>query len=244
MTHAEDVVIWSADVEDEQALMRRLAEAPDLRSVKLDRLFLIDAGLAAIHRVQDAGYRVFADAKIIEIPDKIMAITHKHLEHRPWMLNVMAHGLSSGCLSDQNPKRVDALKRFAEACLEVGTHPCAVTLLTSKSPEAAQSEFNGRGSVEQVLYYAEFLLQAGFSHLVCSRMELQALRADSCFDDLKTVVPGIRLPGAATHDQARVGTPAEAMTAGADLLVIGRDLTEGHLGQNFEAVRRSLKGSH
>jgi orotidine-5'-phosphate decarboxylase len=39
------------------------------------------------------------------------------------------------------------------------------------------------------------------------------------------VVPGIRLPGGAVHDQARVGTPAEAIAAGADLLVVGRAVT-------------------
>jgi orotidine-5'-phosphate decarboxylase len=39
------------------------------------------------------------------------------------------------------------------------------------------------------------------------------------------VVPGIRLPGGAVHDQARIGTPAEAIAAGADLLVVGRAVT-------------------
>ncbi|MDQ3945948.1 MAG: orotidine 5'-phosphate decarboxylase, partial [Actinomycetota bacterium] len=43
--------------------------------------------------------------------------------------------------------------------------------------------------------------------------------------DLLTVVPGIRLPGEAAHDQARVGSPAEAVTAGADVLVVGRAVT-------------------
>jgi orotidine-5'-phosphate decarboxylase len=42
---------------------------------------------------------------------------------------------------------------------------------------------------------------------------------------LLAVVPGIRLPGGASHDQARVGTPAEAIAAGADLLVVGRAVT-------------------
>jgi orotidine-5'-phosphate decarboxylase len=42
---------------------------------------------------------------------------------------------------------------------------------------------------------------------------------------LLAVVPGIRLPGGATHDQARVSTPAEAIEAGADVLVIGRAVT-------------------
>jgi orotidine-5'-phosphate decarboxylase len=240
MTDARDVVIWSADVDSEETLRQRLLESPELRLIKLDRLFLTSPGPSVIGSVQDAGYRVFVDAKIIEIPDKIIAIAEKHLAYRPWMLNVMAHSLSSGRLTDEDPKRIDALKRFAGACLEVGTHPCAVTLLTSKDHMTARDEFNGRSAEEQVLYYVEFLVAAGFTHVVCSAAELAAIRSESTFDGVQTIVPGIRLPGNSTHDQARTDTPASAVAAGADLLVIGRDLTHGHLGQNLQAIQRNL----
>jgi orotidine-5'-phosphate decarboxylase len=58
--------------------------------------------------------------------------------------------------------------------------------------------------------------------VVCSVQELPAVKERS---QLLAVVPGIRLAGGAAHDQARVGTPAEAIAAGADLLVIGRAVT-------------------
>jgi orotidine-5'-phosphate decarboxylase len=58
--------------------------------------------------------------------------------------------------------------------------------------------------------------------VVCSVRELRAVKDGS---ELLAVVPGIRLPGGARHDQARVGTPAEAIAAGADLLVVGRAVT-------------------
>jgi orotidine-5'-phosphate decarboxylase len=57
---------------------------------------------------------------------------------------------------------------------------------------------------------------------VCSVRELPIVKERS---PLLTVVPGIRLPGGEAHDQARVGTPAEAIAAGADLLVVGRAVT-------------------
>jgi orotidine-5'-phosphate decarboxylase len=59
--------------------------------------------------------------------------------------------------------------------------------------------------------------------VVCSVRELRAVKEHH--SALLAVVPGIRLPGGATHDQARVGSPAEAIAAGADLLVVGRAVT-------------------
>ena len=85
-----------------------------------------------------------------------------------------------------------------------------VTVLTS-DPDA--SAFPSR---------LEAAVAGGCGGVVCSVRELPTSRNVHA---LLAVVPGIRLPGGATHDQARVGTPAEAIAAGADLLVIGRAVT-------------------
>ncbi len=92
-------IIWSADVPDEAALMRHLDRMPDLRLVKVDRLLATEAGLGIVDRLNERGLRVFDDAKIIEIPSKVVGIACKHLAHRPWMLNCMAGVQSSGVLS-------------------------------------------------------------------------------------------------------------------------------------------------
>ena len=71
---------------------------------------------------------------------------------------------------------------------------------------------------------AELAEKANVDGLVCSGVEVQALRKE--FGNRFTlVVPGIR-PGTATHDQKRVTTPADAVSKGADYLVIGRAITE------------------
>ena len=59
--------------------------------------------------------------------------------------------------------------------------------------------------------------------VVCSAREVEVVKARAA--QLMTMVPGIRLPGEARHDQARVATPAEAFGQGADWLVIGRAVT-------------------
>ncbi len=229
-------IIWSADVRDEAALMRHLDGMPDLRLVKVDRLLATEAGLGLVDRLNERGLRVFDDAKIIEIPSKVVGIASKHLAHRPWMLNCMAGVQSSGVLSDPDPDQVDGLKRFAQACHDAGTKPCGVTVLTSKRAAVVQREFNGRAAVEQVLYYVEALLESGFTDVVCSAQELAAIRAESRFDRLELNVPGIRPRGSDVGDQARVDTPLSALRAGADRLVIGRAITTGDPQQNLAGI--------
>jgi orotidine-5'-phosphate decarboxylase len=231
-----DRIIWSADVPDEVALMAHLDQMPELRIVKVDRLMATEAGLGIVDRLNDRGVRVFDDAKIIEIPSKVVGIAGKHLAHRPWMLNCMAGVQSSGVLEDPDPNKVDGLKRFAQACHDAGTKPCGVTVLTSKRADVVTGEFNGRGAVEQVLYYIEALLESGFTDVVCSAQELTAIRGESRFDGLALNVPGIRPRGSDVGDQARVDTPSAALEAGADRLVIGRAITTGDPSENLNRI--------
>lgn len=150
------------------------------------------------------------------------------------MLNCMAGICSNGNWHDQQ-RELDGLKRFADACHEVGTKPCAVSVLTSKTPYIALAEYNGRPVAEQVLWYAEAALSAGIYDLACSPHELHAIRAESRFDQLRLNIAGLRLPGSDLNDQARVATPLEALQAGASRLVIGREITNGPgtISENF-----------
>jgi len=239
-TNPRDVVIWSADV-DEPTLDRALSNsALPLQFVKIDRLGLTRMGLDKIDVVQFQGFKVFADAKIAEIPDKIVELAKLHLAHHPWMLNVMAGVCSTGRIGDPDTKKVDALKRFADVCRDVGTRPCAVTVLTSKDEPMVAREFNGRTPIDQVLVYTEMLIDAGFTDMVCSAKEAVAIRDEPAFDLIQLNTPGIRLPGSSADDQARITTPFGAISAGVDRLVIGRDLTKGDLVRNWNRINANL----
>lgn len=235
-----DRIIWSADVANEEVLMATLDRMPKLQIVKIDRLFVTDIGLGVIEQLNERGVKVFDDAKIIEIPSKAVGIAKKHLKHKPWMLNCMAGVQSSGILDHQDSEKIDGLKRFADACYEVGTRPCGVTVLTSKTADVVGRESNGRDSVEQVLYYVEALLEAGFTDVVCSPVEVAAIRAESRFDALDLNTPGIRPAGSAADDQARANTPEAALAAGATRLVIGRPITNGDPAVNLENIAASI----
>jgi orotidine-5'-phosphate decarboxylase len=250
MTDPREVVIWSADVPTSVALHEVLL-VPDVRAllqyVKLDQLFLWNNGLHAIAQVQEYGYKVFADMKTTEVPSKLLALAEVFLKHRPWMLNAMAGAASTGLLASPEPDKIEALKRFADWCHEVGTLPCAVTVLTSKSDEMAAREFNRpfdeehpHPALEQVLVYTELLVECGFSDMVCSPLEATTIRSESRFDSINLNTPGIRLPESSTHDQSRTDTPKAAIASGVTRLVIGRDLTNGTFAENFARIAANL----
>lgn len=236
-----DRIIWSADVKDKADLMAALDLMPELRNVKIDCLFLTGTDLTVIDRLNERGLKVFDDAKINEIPSKLEAIARKHLERKPWMLNCMA-----GCVSsmvsydkDQDRDKIDGLKRFADACYEVDTRSCGVTVLTSKTPEIVKREF-GRTSEDQVLEYVAMLLVCGFTDVVCSPKEVPIIRAESRFDVLDLNTPGIRPAGADQGDQARSDTPQGALAAGTDRLIIGRPITNGNPAENLRNIIASI----
>jgi orotidine-5'-phosphate decarboxylase len=121
-------------------------------------------------------------------------------------------------------------RRMMEAAregLERGAHRpllIAVTILTSLGAEDL-AEIGLPGTPEQnVLRLATLAQAAGLDGIVCSPQELPAVR-QALGRDFLTVTPGVRPPWAAAGDQKRVMTPAEAIAAGSDFLVVGRPIT-------------------
>ncbi len=231
---------WSADVEDEAALRARLPGMPGLRVIKIDRLFQERNGKGVMSNLREDGFLVFDDAKIAEIPSKALELALVHLQYRPWMLNCMAGNTSTGLMEDPDPEKIDGLKRFAAACLTAGTKPCAVTVLTSKSPDTVGREFNGRTSVDQVLWYVQVMLDAGFTDVVCSPAEIAAIRSERCFDVLELNTPAVRPTGSAAGDQARVDTPRNCVLLGGTRVIIGRPFTNDTSGLVLPGVAAEM----
>ena len=100
----------------------------------------------------------------------------------------------------------------------------AVTVLTSLDAATLAATGVAGGPRQQVLRLGRLAVDAGADGLVCSAHEAPALRA-ALGPAITLVVPGIRPSGAPTHDQARIVTPADAVRAGADWIVVGRPIT-------------------
>jgi orotidine-5'-phosphate decarboxylase len=240
MKRAREKIIWSADTGGMWRLMGLLVDMGPRRPdhIKIDRLFTDsnpNPGLEIIGGLQDMGLRVFDD-ELIEVPTKAAGLTEVHLAYKPWMLNIMAHACSTGML-DGDPKKIDGLKRFADLCNAAGTLSCGVTVLTSKDVATIAREYNipydpndpesvAQVSIKQVLIYVEMLSECGFTDIVCSPLEVEAIRANHSWDHLTLNTPGVRMPGGDAHDQARVDTPANTIKKSGGRVVIGREITD------------------
>lgn len=99
----------------------------------------------------------------------------------------------------------------------------AVTVLTSLTEESLRVSGIAMRLEDLVLKRAEFAAEAGVDGVVASAKEAAAIKA-RFGDALLIVTPGVRPAGAAADDQKRVATPAEAIRAGADYLVVGRPI--------------------
>ena len=114
----------------------------------------------------------------------------------------------------------------AEAAAGVAAAPqlLAVTVLTSMDLGQLQAVGVNDTPAVQVARLAKTAWDSGIRGLVCSAEEVAATRG--AHPEMTLVVPGIRPAGAAAGDQKRVATPASALAAGADYLVVGRPITQ------------------
>jgi orotidine-5'-phosphate decarboxylase len=173
------------------------------------------AGPAAVTAVRDLGCDVFLDLKFHDIPNTVRAAVRTAAAQGVRLVTVHASGG----------------RAMLEAAVEgAGRHqPCgvvAVTVLTSLTADVLGAAW-GRvvpSVSDEVLRLAAVAADSGAHGIVCSGEEARAVRA-GFGDRLALVVPGIRLPQGAAHDQARVVTPGAARAAGARYVVVGRAVT-------------------
>ncbi len=172
-------------------------------------------GPRLVEEIRDRGEKIFLDLKFHDIPNTVRGAVRSACRLGVEMLTVHASGGPA---------------MLAAACEEArssASNPLvlAVTALTSLSQEDAQN-LGVRGSVEQwVVKLAAIAYGAGIRGLVASTKELPVLRKKFA-EEMKLVIPGIRPTGAALQDQARAATPADAIRAGADFIVVGRPILQ------------------
>ena len=153
---------------------------------------------------------VFLDVKLHDIPATVAGAAAAVAALEPAYLTVHASG---------GPEMIAA----AVAALP-STRITAVTVLTSLD-QSMISQLGIDGSAQEIaVRWAQIAVDAGARALVCSPMEVAALRS-AVRGDVHLITPGVRPSGAATNDQRRSATPRQALDDGADLLVVGRPIT-------------------
>jgi orotidine-5'-phosphate decarboxylase len=206
------VALDFADVSGAEALLAALD--PARCRVKVGKELFTRAGPRFVERAVAAGFGVFLDLKFHDIPNTVAAACDAAADLGVWMVNVHAQG---------GPAMLDAARERL-APRTVRPLLIAVTVLTSlEASDLAAIGCPGEPA-ERVLLLAELARSAGLDGVVCSPQEACMLRT-RFGPGLRLVTPGVRPASAARQDQRRVMTPAAAVAAGADHLVIGRPIT-------------------
>ena len=197
------------DVNDPVAAERlasRLAGHVGLFKVGLE--LFVAHGRAAVDAIRKFELPVFLDLKLHDIPQTVEGAARGVAALGVDYVTVHASGGS---------EMIRAARRALPR-----TKLLAVTALTSLGPDDLDAVGLARDAVPRL---AKLAVAAGADGVVCAPKEVSALRASLGPTPL-LVVAGIRPAGAAAGDQRRTGTPAEAIRAGASILVIGRPLRD------------------
>lgn len=198
------------DVSDlDDAVRIAKAVSPSMGVAKVGLQLFSAAGPSAVAAIRETGLDVFLDVKLHDIPNTVGAAARVlgglgaryltiHASGGKAMIRAAIEGLAEGA---------------SAAGLPVPT-ALAITVLTSDT-DAPASLLRTR---------LDATVAAGCPGIVCAAADLATIREGA--PDIFAVTPGIRLPGGDAHDQVRVSTPTDAIARGADLLVIGRAVTE------------------
>jgi orotidine-5'-phosphate decarboxylase len=219
-TRAREKLIVALDVGTAGEALRLAAALGDAAGMlKVGSQLFTAEGPRLVRELVAGGARVFLDLKFHDIPNTVAAACREAVRLGVSIFNVHAAGGS------------EMMRRAAEASDEeaarLGVAPpllIAVTVLTSADEGTlAETGVAAQGVEAQVRRLARLAAESGLGGVVASPREIGAVReAVGRRAGFAVVTPGVRPEGSAHDDQRRVMTPAEAVRAGADYVVVGR----------------------
>ena len=182
--------------------------------LKIGKELFTAAGPALVEKLQRS-FDIFLDLKFHDIPNTVAGACRAAAQLGVWMINV--HALGGRAMLEA--------ARDAVAASREPPKLIAVTLLTSLAARDLADVGIAGEAAAVALKLAQLAQASGLDGVVCSAQEAALLRRE-CGNGFCLVTPGIRAAHNAQNDQQRVMTPAAAVAAGADYLVIGRPVTQ------------------
>jgi len=210
---SESPIILAVDTSDfdtARAWIEATRESIDVYKLGLE--FFLTFGAKGIQTIADeSGASIFLDLKLHDIPNTVKksaaVVDHLH----PRFLTVHASG--------------GAAMVSAAVSAVTSTSITAVTVLTSLADSDLLELGYAKSSLETAVAMARVATSAGATSIVCSPLEIEAIRT-VVPETVSIITPGVRPSDeAGSDDQVRTMTPAQAMSAGANFLVVGRPIT-------------------
>jgi orotidine-5'-phosphate decarboxylase len=201
------------------------------------------AGPDFVREIVRSGNRVFLDLKFHDIPNTVAAAGVEATRLGVSIFNVHAAG---GV--EMMQRTADAVSRVAEGEGLPRPAVIAVTVLTSADAKTLEATGVSAEPKEHVLRLAALAAKSGMDGVVASPHEVTPIREAVARPGFLIVTPGVRPGGASHDDQKRVMSPADAMRAGADYLVVGRHIASANdpiaaakaVASEMEAAAKSL----
>lgn len=205
--------------------------------VKVGMELFYQEGPEIVKSLKAAGHSVFLDLKLHDIPNTVEHAMKGLAKLGVDMTNVHAAG---------GVQMMAAAKRGLEAGKPEGNPTpvlIAVTQLTSTSEaEMQQDQLINASLEESVQHYAKCAETAGLDGVVCSALEVEAIKKKTS-SDFVCLTPGIRPSGSAVGDQKRVMTPAQAAAIGSTYIVVGRPITQAEDPyEAYSAIKKEWNG--
>lgn len=224
-------VIIACDFKNKEETLNFLNKFEDEKLyLKIGMELFYSEGPEIVREIKKRGHKIFLDLKLHDIPNTVEKAMKSLANLDVDMTNVHASGTI---------KMMEAGLRGLTK--EDGTRPLliAVTQLTSTSQEVMEQDLLIKENIEDVvMHYAENSKKAGLDGVVCSPLEVQAVKR-KCGKEFLTITPGIRFSTDSKDDQSRITTPAKAKELGSDYIVVGRSITKAENPQ--EAYRKCVE---
>ncbi len=207
------LAVDSSSISEAETLASNLKDY--IGGIKLGMEFFNSFGPEGVKTTKKLNIPIFLDLKLHDIPITVYKTVKSLLDLEPAIINVHASG---------GKEMMMAASRALKESNNVKTKIIAVTVLTSLDNNDLKEIGFDEKSDTLVVKLANLVKESGLDGIVCSAKEISLVRK-SIGDDFILVVPGIRLHKDKLNDQKRVMSPKEAISLGADLLVIGRPIT-------------------
>jgi orotidine-5'-phosphate decarboxylase len=207
--------------------------APLVKIFKVGKELFTSAGPEAVRMVHSHKCRVFLDLKFHDIPNTVGSACEAAARLGVFMLNVHASGGKTMMFNAVQSVHKAALENKMTAPKVLG-----VTVLTSLTDQDLKEVGISKKVKPQVQSLAVLSQRCGLDGVVASGQEIRTIRSVTGKNFL-IVTPGVRPVWAAHGDQKRVMTPQEAVSLGADYVVVGRPITQHP--QPLAAVEKILK---